>query len=315
MNRLLIALCLFTAFAKAAYSQLTYPKIRVDFDSVIEYKNLELYPVHFVYGGEPNPVNEYNRQMLRNITNLRRAIKSRKVKITERGSFMAKDINTVIVENNSDEHLLLLGGELLAGGRQDRVIARDTILAPKSGKTQIKVYCVEDSRWSKEKRFRHGGYADASLKKLLDSSVTQKKVWTEIRKRFRKRRLYAKTNSYLALMGEKIMVDTSNIYFENLLPYFRSSDSSMIGFVAVTGNQVLGADVFISPELFFNNLEVTLKQYIDAAVMTGSPPVIPVKNIKDYCERMFDPKTQEKFLKRYGNVLRYNNQIIHITGY
>ncbi|MGE5106189.1 MAG: ARPP-1 family domain-containing protein, partial [Sphingobacteriales bacterium] len=204
---------------------------------------------------------------------------------------------------------------LLAGGRQDRIVAKDTILPPKSGKTQVKVYCVEDARWSKEKKFKHAGYGDAALRKLLDSAGNQKMIWNEISRRFRKRKLYSKTNSYLALMGEKVMVDTSNLYFENLLPKFRSSDSSMIGFVAVTANQILGADVFISPELFFNNLEVTLKLYIDGAVAAGSPPVIPVKNIKDYCEQLFSPKTQDKFLRRYGNALCYNGQVIHITSY
>lgn len=315
MNRFLLSLFTCFLFCTVVHSQLTYPKVRVDFDSVISFGNLELYPVHFVYGGEPNQFDEKTRQMLRNSINLKKGIGHRKIKVMERGNLMYRDINSVIVENNSDQHLLLLGGELLSGGRQDRIIARDTILPPRSGKSEIKVYCVEDSRWSKEKKFKHGGYADASLKKLLDSAVSQKKIWNEVRKRFRKRRLFAKTNSYLALLGEKVMTDTSNIYFQTLLPNFRSSDSSMIGFVAVTGNQVLGADVFISPELFYNNLEVTLKLYIDAAVMTGSPPVIPVKNIKDYCDQLFDPKSQEKFLRRYGNILRYNQQVVHITSY
>ena len=315
MNRLLIALSFMLLACTAVQSQLTYPKVRVDFDSVIEFGNLELYPVHFVYGGEPNIFDVSVRQVLRNATNLKRGMAHRKIKVMERGNLMYRDINSVVIENNSDQHLLLLGGELLSGGRQDRIIAKDTILPPKSGKTEIKVYCIEDSRWSKEKRFRHGGYADASLKKILDSAVSQKKVWNEIRKRFRKRRMFSKTNSYLALMGEKIMVDTSNIYFDNLLPKFRSSDSSVIGYVAVTGNQVLGADIFISPELFFNNLEITLKLYIDAAVMNSSPSVIPVKNIKDYCQQLFDPKTQDKFLRRYGNALRYKGQIVHITSY
>jgi hypothetical protein len=315
MNRLLTAFIFLTAFCTGVHSQLTYPKIRVDFDSVIAYGNLELYPVHFVYGGQGNPFNEQNRMYLKNAITLKKALAQRKVRIRERGNFMAKDINTVIVENNSDEHLLLFGGELLTGGRQDRIIAKDTILPPKSGKTEVKVYCIEEGRWGKEKRFRHAGYGDAALKKLLDSAGSQKKIWTEIRRRFRKRRLYSKTISYLSLMGEKIMVDTGNVYFKNLLPKFRNSDSSMIGFVAVTGNQVLGADIFISPELFFNNLELTLKTYIDGTIATGSPAVLQLEKIKDYCELLLNPKTQDKFLRRYGHVLRYNKQVVHITSY
>lgn len=315
MNRHLITFCLLAFFGTNVHCQLTYPKVRVDFDSVIAFGNLELYPVHFVYGGQPYKFDESIRQMMRNFTNLKKGLSRRRIKIMERGNLMYRDINSVLVENNSDQHLLLLGGELLSGGRQDRIIVKDTILPPRSGKTEIKVYCVEDSRWGKEKKFKHGGYADASLKKLLDSTVSQKKIWNEIRKRFRKRKLYSQTNSYLALLGEKVMTDTSGIYFQNLLPEFRNTDSSMIGFVAVTGNQVLGADVFISPELFYNNLEITLRLYIDAAVMTGSPPVMPVRNIRDYCERLFDPKTQDDFLRRNGNVLRYNKQVIHITSY
>ncbi|MGE5106336.1 MAG: hypothetical protein ACM3H8_02235, partial [Sphingobacteriales bacterium] len=93
MNRLLISFISLLILCTTVHSQLTYPKIRVDFDSVIEFGNLELYPVHFVYGGDPYPINESNRQMLRNITNLKKGLSRRNVSVREMGDFMAKDIN------------------------------------------------------------------------------------------------------------------------------------------------------------------------------------------------------------------------------
>ena len=53
-----------------------------------------------------------------------------------------------IVENRGKSHVLLLTGEILLGGKQNRVLMEDTLLPPMSGPRHIGVYCVEQGRWS-----------------------------------------------------------------------------------------------------------------------------------------------------------------------
>ena len=49
--------------------------------------------------------------------------------------------------NNSDRPLLLLAGEIVTGGKQDRVIGADRLVPPKSDPIDLSVFCVEPGRW------------------------------------------------------------------------------------------------------------------------------------------------------------------------
>jgi hypothetical protein len=65
-------------------------------------------------------------------------------------------------------------GEIIFGGRQDRMIIRDTILNPSEKDQYVPVMCVEEGRWSeKEKKFGYGNYANSDLRKVLDSGITR----------------------------------------------------------------------------------------------------------------------------------------------
>jgi hypothetical protein len=49
--------------------------------------------------------------------------------------------------NNSKRPLLLLAGEIVSGGKQDRVIGKDRIVPPESEPVDLSVFCVEPGRW------------------------------------------------------------------------------------------------------------------------------------------------------------------------
>ncbi len=52
-------------------------------------------------------------------------------------------MNKLFVENNSQDTIILLAGEVVKGGKQDRTLATDLILPPGKGKKDINVFCVE----------------------------------------------------------------------------------------------------------------------------------------------------------------------------
>lgn len=74
---------------------------------------------------------------------LQEALEQSKAVVHETGS-----VNTLEVENLSpDEELFIQSGDVVKGGRQDRLIAFDLLLAPKSGRTAVASCCVEAGRW------------------------------------------------------------------------------------------------------------------------------------------------------------------------
>lgn len=56
-------------------------------------------------------------------------------------------VNRLVLVNNSKRPLLLLAGEVVAGGKQDRVIGKDRIVPPESDPVDLSVFCVEPGRW------------------------------------------------------------------------------------------------------------------------------------------------------------------------
>jgi hypothetical protein len=56
-------------------------------------------------------------------------------------------VNRLVLVNNSRRPLLLLAGEIVSGGKQDRVIGKDRIVPPESDPVDLSVFCVEPGRW------------------------------------------------------------------------------------------------------------------------------------------------------------------------
>src|SRR5882757_7007080 len=57
------------------------------------------------------------------------------------------EVNRLVLYNNSNRPLLLLAGEIVTGGKQDRVIGADRIVPPNVGPIDLGVFCVEPGRW------------------------------------------------------------------------------------------------------------------------------------------------------------------------
>ena len=61
--------------------------------------------------------------------------------------FIGDQVNTLVLVNNSKQPLLLLAGEIVTGGKQDRVISRDRIVPAESDPIDLSVFCIEPGRW------------------------------------------------------------------------------------------------------------------------------------------------------------------------
>jgi hypothetical protein len=74
---------------------------------------------------------------------LAEALKEKKVLIRETGN-----VNELAVENLSkDSDIFIQSGDIVKGGRQDRLLACDLVVPTGSGKAPIPSFCVESGRW------------------------------------------------------------------------------------------------------------------------------------------------------------------------
>ena len=62
-------------------------------------------------------------------------------------------VNQLVLINRGKRPLVLLAGELISGGKQDRIIAKDRIVAPGADPLPLDVFCVEHGRWSSGSQF------------------------------------------------------------------------------------------------------------------------------------------------------------------
>ena len=122
----------------------------------IESGNLLLFPV--VRGGGKNDAGTP-------FLTLDEGLKSGAVEVTEAGKvrglvrrrdngpaiiangFRGDQVNTLVLVNNSNKPLLLLAGEIVTGGKQDRVIAKDRIVPAGGDPIDLSVFCIEPGRW------------------------------------------------------------------------------------------------------------------------------------------------------------------------
>lgn len=64
------------------------------------------------------------------------------------GAGVDGDVNRLMVVNNSDKPLYLMPGEVIVGGKQDRTIGQEIVIAPSKKPVPIDAFCVEHGRWN-----------------------------------------------------------------------------------------------------------------------------------------------------------------------
>src|SRR5262245_52200893 len=112
---------------------------------------------------------------------LAEGLAKKKVEVGERKE--GATVNQVLVANKSDKSLLLLGGEVILGGQQDRIIGKDTIIEPHEQRT-VGVFCVEHGRWNGGRQFTvAGGLAEGKMRVRAKYRANQQEVWDEVAKK------------------------------------------------------------------------------------------------------------------------------------
>ena len=97
--------------------------------------------------------------------------------------YQGAEVNRLVLVNNSKHPLILLAGEVVTGGKQDRVVGKDRIVPAESDPVDLSVFCVEHGRWveTSTKFDTHASVMlQPSVRMKAMADQDQQKVWDEV---------------------------------------------------------------------------------------------------------------------------------------
>lgn len=229
-------------------------------------------------------------------------------------------VNNLTVQNKTEDAVFLMGGDIVRGGRQDRVVGEDQIIAARSLR-DIPVFCVEQGRWQfageaependvaarQDKVFAFSGYynvASGDIRHTLETSKNQGEVWEKVSRLTGSYQVDSSTGAYASLESSEDFTQKRDAYLHFFSDKF-SDLSGMVGIIAVSGDEIIGTDVFGHPDLFQRQLNALLHSYATDATINGSTVQIPGSKLEQQMKKV-NGELQNDKLKRYqGAVTHY----------
>ena len=260
----------------------------------VTFKNLTVFPV----------LSDESAASVELIT-LDEGLRSGKVKITEMGADGrsrtvnrrqigdSAEVNRLALTNNSGKPLVLIAGEMILGGKQDRIVGHDCIFESTNTPVPVDVFCVEHGRWSGDVSFGQGrgsasggGSGEGSgagsdvrvearavapmalpnVREKAQAKKNQNEVWGAVAETVTVTSSASSTGDLNSVYKDKRV----NKQLEDYERAFKGklSENNIIGVVAAVGGKIVSADVFGNRSLFQIYWPKMLKSYALEAVST-----------------------------------------------
>ncbi len=201
-------------------------------------------------------------------------------------------VNQLVLINRSKRPLLLLAGELVSGGKQDRIIGKDRIVPVGAEPLPLDVFCVEHGRWSSGSRFSAAKtMVHPSVREQAALAKDQNQVWSAVRAGstanvavngraeaviaapmitadsiIQAVEVAAPTQAYSKIyedgrVGTSVdqMVAQLERRFEKAVAGLKGE--RVVGVIVAYGDEVAWSDIFASPELFNHYWMKLLRSY------------------------------------------------------
>lgn len=220
-------------------------------------------------------------------------------------------VNQLALINNSDRPLVLLAGEIVTGGKQDRVVGRDRIIPAHSKPIALDVFCVEPHRWmgaSAKFGATASSMAQPSLRSKAMAARNQQEVWDEVAK---SRMAFAasvpaaeamaiqSSSSYADAVqngGVRNQLDSIAVpiehSYEKLIEQLRARGA--VGAVVAVNGEIIWEDVFASSTL--------LEKYWPKLIRSYAAEALAPHALKTMWDEPPSRENAQRFLDRlYGN--------------
>ncbi|MCA9520754.1 MAG: hypothetical protein KC609_07270 [Myxococcales bacterium] len=175
-------------------------------------------------------------------------------------------VNRVLVTNRSDRELFIMGGEVIVGGKQDRVVQKDVLIPPHSEDVAVPVFCVEKGRWSGK------SYSFRSSQQLVDLNLRSKamfsnqgQVWHEVNRKNALMKTTSNTDTYQGVLRSRRLQKELAPRLARLSAALRRV-SGVAGVIVAINGKVKAVDVFYSPALFGRIRDKVVRSYLVEAL-------------------------------------------------
>jgi hypothetical protein len=186
---------------------------------------------------------------------LEEGLKSGKVRVSETPQAQVAEL---LIENRSTQTCFVQAGDVVKGGQQDRAIATDLVVPPRSGKLPVPSFCVESGRWSGGGASPFGTTtglaAGAALRAAIQKDKDQQKVWKAVEEAKRK---LVEANSLRASSSTSLNEQVLDRKVQERLAGFMKAlgkacdgKEKAVGLVTAVNGRLSGADLYADPGLF-----------------------------------------------------------------
>ena len=222
------------------------------------------------------------------------------------------EVNRLSLVNNSKRPLLLLAGEIVTGGKQDRVIGKDRIVPAESDPVDLSVFCVEPGRWVAADGMyqfsagRAGGVvggivASPSVRGSAMAAKNQQQVWDNVEKSKGALAMAVPApsanevnsmSSYARVMDNKeVQQKVDSVAspvehsYESVIHQLR--DRNAVGVVVAINGDIVWADIFASTQLLQKYWPKLIRSYAaEAVVPRAKGGEVSVKEAQRFLDNM-----------------------------
>jgi hypothetical protein len=291
LSRIIAVFAIGTILAGAALAQSGYK-----LSQAYTHKNLTIFLIH---GKDQNTKG--------NIITLQEAMERKLLIVYE-----TSEVNELQVENVSRElDVFIQSGDIVKGGKQDRVLAVSIIIPARSGRVKIDSFCVESGRWEKRggedsTKFTSSNERIVSrdLKIAANATRSQQEVWAEVSKAQDKLAQNvggnvqgsSRTSLQLTLEDRKVVANIDD--YVKALSSAPNGKSDVIGYAFAINGKINSADVYVSNALFkkvwAKNLKATATEAVSEARGVRLAETVKADAIKDFMDDSEKARAKER---------------------
>jgi hypothetical protein len=195
------------------------------------------------------------------------------------------EVNRLVLVNNSKKPLLLLAGEIVTGGKQDRIIGKDRLVPAESDPVDLSVFCVEPGRWvataGKYEFNAPAAMVQPSVRSKAMAEKDQRQVWDRVAQSrsamaesvevAAAKPAIAGTSSYAGVIENKEVQRKLDSVAAPVQQEYQSvvrqlRDKNAVGVVVAVNGEVIWADVFASTNLLEKYWPKLVRSYAAEAV-------------------------------------------------
>ena len=215
-------------------------------------------------------------------------------------------VNRLVLINNSKRPLLLLAGEIVTGGKQDRIIGKDRLVPAESDPVDLSVFCVEPGRWVGASS-KFGGIAamvQPSVRAKAMADKDQQKVWNQVAQSRSSMAeavqgvgaatetvVIEQNSSYAAAVENKVVKKQLDTVAAPVLQEYQSvirqlRDRHAVGVVVAVNGELIWADVFASSGLLEKYWPKLVRSYAaETFSQQGKSAAVDVRAAQEFLDR------------------------------